>query len=240
MVATTPNVWDELRKAFPKEAVGMLPKPWCKACNESRTRVCSDHKKLKCSGCGNYMTEAHLHLDYVGHAAVTDRLNSVLGPENWTWEPLASDESGMPKLDQKGCLWIRLMVRGTPEADWVVRIGYGDGSTSVKELIGDALRNAAMRFGVALDLWTKEELESTLDQPALKNEKPSASIKTTRSSGNGLASDAQRKEIARVLDLMGYTTLEQQKTKLEGMGEDLPLTSGAAIRVLNRLKGGKA
>ena len=30
----------------------------------------------------------------------------------------------------------------------------GDGSTSSKELIGDALRNGAMRFGIALDLWT--------------------------------------------------------------------------------------
>ena len=30
----------------------------------------------------------------------------------------------------------------------------------MKERIGDAIRNAAMRFGVALDLWSKEELES--------------------------------------------------------------------------------
>ena len=41
----------------------------------------------------------------------------------------------------------------------VTRIGVGDGK-SMKELIGDAIRNAAMRFGVALDLWSKEELES--------------------------------------------------------------------------------
>ncbi len=88
-------------------------------------------------------------LDFVGHAAVTDRLLAV-DPE-WTWEPLALDERGLPALDGKNNLWIKLTVCG------VTRIGVGDGSTA-KECIGDALRNAAMRFGVALDLWAKEDL----------------------------------------------------------------------------------
>jgi hypothetical protein len=39
----------------------------------------------------------------------------------------------------------------------VTRIGVGDGKNA-KERIGDAIRNAAMRFGVALDLWAKENL----------------------------------------------------------------------------------
>jgi hypothetical protein len=89
-------------------------------------------------------------LDYVGHAAVTDRLLTV-DPE-WNWEPFATHpQSGLPLLDEKGNLWIRLTVCG------VTRIGVGDGK-SLKECIGDALRNAAMRFGVALDLWAKENL----------------------------------------------------------------------------------
>lgn len=90
-------------------------------------------------------------LDFVGHAAVTDRLLSV-DPE-WKWEPFATDEQGLPALDAAGNLWIRLTVGG------VTRIGVGDGK-NMKERIGDALRNAAMRFGVALALWTKDELES--------------------------------------------------------------------------------
>jgi len=90
-------------------------------------------------------------LDYVGHAAVTDRLLSV-DPE-WTWEPLALDKDGLPALDAASNLWIRLTILG------VTRIGVGDGQT-MKVKIGDAIRNAAMRFGVALDLWSKEELES--------------------------------------------------------------------------------
>ncbi len=88
-------------------------------------------------------------LDYVGHAAVTDRLLKV-DPE-WTWEPFATDERGLPVLDADGNLWIRLTVCG------VTRPGVGDGKNA-KELISDALRNAAMRFGVALDLWSKEDL----------------------------------------------------------------------------------
>jgi hypothetical protein len=85
-------------------------------------------------------------LDFVGHADVTNRLLEV-DPE-WTWEPLGRTEDGLPALDRFGNLWIKLTVCGT------TRIGVGDGK-SAKELISDALRNAAMRFGVALDLWAK-------------------------------------------------------------------------------------
>jgi hypothetical protein len=96
------------------------------------------------------LPKAGMDLDYVGHAAVTDRLLSV--DPAWTWEPMATDEHGNPHPDIAGNLWIRLTVHG------VTRIGVGDGPT-MKIRIGDAIRNAAMRFGVALDLWSKEELE---------------------------------------------------------------------------------
>jgi hypothetical protein len=97
-------------------------------------------------------------LDFVGHAATTDRLLQV-DPE-WTWTPVAHDERGLPRLDEHGGLWINLTVCG------VTRLGYGDAGTktgpnAVKEAIGDAIRNAAMRFGVALDLWAKEDLSKT-------------------------------------------------------------------------------
>lgn len=111
----------ELRKPFPKNVVGKLPK-------------------------------GGAQLDYVGHAATTDRLLAV--DPLWSWEPVAFDEQGLPAFDAKRGLWIRLTVCG------VTRLGYGDGN-SPKECIGDAIRNAAMRFGVALDLWSKDELEQT-------------------------------------------------------------------------------
>lgn len=114
-------------------------------------------------------------LDYVGHAAVTDRLLEV--DPTWTWEPMAVDAQGAP-VSTNGNLWIRLTVLG------VTRIGVGDGANA-KECISDAIRNAAMRFGVALDLWSKEELESTIADPSMKNEKPSETRPTASTPREG-------------------------------------------------------
>lgn len=88
-------------------------------------------------------------LDFVGHGYLTARFLDV-DPE-WTWEPFAVDANGLPLFDENGGLWIRLTIAG------VTRIGYGDGKgpDAVKQAIGDALRNAGMRFGAALDLWCK-------------------------------------------------------------------------------------
>lgn len=111
-----------------------------------------DNAKGNCPKCGGYHGLPAIQLDYVGHAALTNRLLDC--DPNWTWEPLAYDEKGLPLRDSVGGLWIKLTVCG------VTRLGYGDaqgkmGGDAVKECIGDALRNAAMRFGAALDLWHK-------------------------------------------------------------------------------------
>jgi hypothetical protein len=103
----------------------------------------------------NQIPKGGIQLDYVGHAALTKRLLET--DLEWSWEPFAVGEDGLPKLDDKGGLWIRLTVCG------ITRIGYGDagnskGTNAVKEAIGDALRNAGMRFGAALDLWHKGDL----------------------------------------------------------------------------------
>lgn len=109
------------------------------------------------------------HLDYVGHAAVTDRLLQV--DPTWTWEPVAVDADGGPLIRTEGTdsvLWIRLTVCG------VSRLGVGIAPTKSfelsKQLISDALRNAAMRFGVALDLWSKEDLHATPPEPTIDTE----------------------------------------------------------------------
>ena len=119
-----------LRASFPAGVVGKLPKPYK-----------ADSAKGTCRECGGYHGLPAAHLDFVGHAAATDRLLQV--DPTWTWEPFAIDASGLPALDANRNLWIRLTVAG------VTRIGVGDGK-SLKECIGDAIRNAAMRFGVCL------------------------------------------------------------------------------------------
>lgn len=150
----------KLREKFPPAAVGKLPRATSK-----------DARPGKCNVCGGWHKLPAIHLDYVGHAEVTDRLLSV--DPYWDWAPLSFDEKGMPLFIRSGNgnpvgLWIKLTVCG------VTRLGYGsvDGGAfdAEKQLIGDALRNAAMRFGVALDLWSKNELESNIEQPTAVEE----------------------------------------------------------------------
>jgi hypothetical protein len=145
----------KLRVPFPKDQINPLPKITCGKCSKSPTKECDNHRKGKCHECNNWITSAHMHLDYVGHAELTNRLLDA--DPLWDWEPLALDERGLPVFDGYGGLWIRLTVCGHS------RLGYGDsqgktGPNAIKEAIGDALRNAAMRFGAALDLWAKSDL----------------------------------------------------------------------------------
>lgn len=135
----------KLRRPFPPERIEKLPKPLWKGAWDTGS-------KGHCKDCGGYHVLANtIHLDYVGHANATDRLLEV--DPLWDWEPLAYTADGLPLFDRSGGLWIKLTIRG------VTRLGYGDGS-GPKEIIGDAIRNAAMRFGLALDLWAKIDLHS--------------------------------------------------------------------------------
>ena len=153
-----------LRAPFPAGMVGKLPKPYK-----------ADSPKATCKECGGYHGLPAVHLDFVGHAATTDRLLQV--DPSWTWEPFAIGPDGLPALDGSRNLWIRLTVAG------VTRIGVGDGK-SLKECIGDAIRNAAMRFGVALDLWAKEDLHAmdaergTSGVPDVEPEQPAPATRT--------------------------------------------------------------
>lgn len=154
-----------LRKDFPEHQISKLPKPTKKQTEDVR----ADYKKgIRCQICGAWHHPDVIHLDYVGHAALTDRLLDA--DANWCWEPLSIGPNGLPVIDGDGGMWIKLTVCG------VTRLGYGDaqgktGGDAMKERIGDALRNAAMRFGAALDLWHKGDLhleeEKELDIDAI-------------------------------------------------------------------------
>lgn len=153
-----------MREPFPAQYIGKLPKG-TKAQNE-----CPAEQKTNCKICGGWHHPKIVHLDYVGHAAITQRLLDA--DPQWTWEPLAFNEQGLPRLDESGGLWIRLTVSG------MTRLGYGDaggkhGPSATKEAIGDALRNAAMRFGAALELWHKGDWENDTFIPA-QDDKPEA------------------------------------------------------------------
>lgn len=150
-----PTGLELLRQPFMAHQISKLPKPTKKQTEE----VKADFRKgIRCTICGAWHHPEVIHLDYVGHAALTDRLLDC--DPHWTWEPMATGQDGYPVIDSNGGMWIKLTVCG------VTRYGYGDaqgktGGDAMKERIGDALRNAAMRFGAALDLWHKGQLNVT-------------------------------------------------------------------------------
>lgn len=151
----------KLREPFPPAEIRYLPRVWCGTCRDMKG-ACKNHQRTKCQKCRNNISSAHIDLPYVGHAEATNRLLNV--DPAWGWEPVALDEKGLPQHDQNGGLWIRLTVCG------VTRLGYGNaegkrGGDAVKEIIGDAIRNAGMRFGMALDLWTSSDLEIAENGP---------------------------------------------------------------------------
>ncbi len=197
-----------LRKPFRPEEIGKLPRVTCPKCSDPKKNgPCDEHRKSKCPECKAYVSERHIHIDYVGHADVTARLLEA-DPE-WNWEPLATDEHGLPvfdtdRNDSPVGLWIRLTAGG------VTRLGYGSvpsgQNDAVKVLIGDALRNAAMRFGVALDLWAKgdradptaENATASAGQAARRAARPAGARQPASGGGQGVTSlpDADESVIA--------------------------------------------
>ena len=84
-------------------------------------------------------------LDYVNHAHVTNRLNEFA--PDWSY---TVDET----FTLNGECWIR----GTMTIYGASRVEFGKGKNPL-EATSHFIRRAAMRFGVATDLWAKEEFE---------------------------------------------------------------------------------
>lgn len=147
------DVLKKLAEPFADEDVNLRPQPVQK--DDRAKGTCNPGSSFSADGvyCGGWHAKS-VHLDYVGHAVLTARLLEI--DPLWDWEPLAYTETGLPQFDADGGLWIKLTVGG------ITRLGYGSadgkkGGNAVKEIIGDALRNAAMRRGAALDLWKKTD-----------------------------------------------------------------------------------
>ncbi|NOR65409.1 MAG: hypothetical protein GQ468_05265 [Candidatus Scalindua sp.] len=167
---------DRLRLPFDESLINWLPKP------SAQQNKCQNNEKISCKVCGGRHHPRVRHVSYLGHAAITSRLLDV--DKNWKWEPLQVNDQGLPKFDPTNGLWINLTVCG------ITRLGYGDalntyGNKSngdmIKETIGDAIRNAAMRFGCGLEMWFKgdnlwldlPEREEAFNAPPEEREIPS-------------------------------------------------------------------
>jgi len=200
--AVQKQILEAIRAKFSPDVIGLLPRVTDKS-----------SQKEWCDECGQLVNIRHIHLSYVGHAAVTDRiLNHDL---LWSWEPLASDIDGLP-LYRPGPsggeteLWIRLTIAQ------VTRIGVGvvenGKSDFAKQLISDAIRNGAMRFGIALDLWTKDELESQLSAGGTSTKrKPPKSAKSATPDISGESTRRAPARDPRTEGQVGFDTRDRNK-----------------------------
>lgn len=94
-------------------------------------------------------------LSYVSHADITRILIEV--DPLWSWQPVEW-VNGRPAIHVENgtaTMWGTLTLLGKS------MLGVGsvraDKQDQDKELIGDFLRNAAMRFGIAISLWSKQD-----------------------------------------------------------------------------------
>lgn len=105
-----------------------------------------------------------IELDFVGHSDITKILIEV--DPLWEWTPLAV-ENGRPAIHVENgiaTMWGYLTLCGHS------RLGVGSAPAHKedyeKELIGDFLRNASMRFGIGLSLWTRSQSFADDDAPS--------------------------------------------------------------------------
>lgn len=200
----------------------------------------NQRKRENCRECGNYHEVPAIHLDYMGHADVT--LALIGSDPLWTWEPIAWTAEGLPHIRQVGdrfVLWGRLTVHG------VSRLAVGtcstDKSDPEKELIGDLLRNGAMRFGIGTSLWSKAEGD---DDPA-----PKEATKTAKTEKSAPKADptADYVDASMLKYRANNLTAEQKKQLLEAwppklskpIPERLPPTVADALeKVLDDIEHG--
>lgn len=181
---------DLMRKPFEPHQISQM-------CRSTK----KENPKGKCPKCNGWHGLPAIQLTYVGHAALTDRLLDA--DPAWSWEPLALDDKGYPVIDKDGGMWIRLTVCG------VTRLGYGDaqgktGGDAMKERIGDALRNAAMRFGAALDLWHKGVLhmDDEQEEPPKAAQTPAKHVQDPSTDAALIATHVSAMESCKTLDTL--------------------------------------
>lgn len=133
--------WELLQRPFTPDQINKLPKG--KGSGED----------IQCQVCGGRHKERGIfHVDYVGHAHITERLNEV--DPAWVFHVgpivIEIDEDGKGEASMECSLTVLGMTR------WDVGCADTGKAEWRKMLYSDCLTRCAMRFGVALDLWKKK------------------------------------------------------------------------------------
>lgn len=248
----TPEQWAALKAPFELDEIELLPR-YTGRKNQAGDPVDDNgnaRRKESCQECGGYHYFPCVHLAYVGHAGITMRLNE--GDPDWNWRPMAVTPQGTPLITDGG-LWIWLTVLGKTIP------AYGDAGSkkppftgsAVKELIGDAIRNGAMRFGVGTYLWSKsEKAKAELTRQGIDDDDEGSTTTAPKTQpqsapephgqGQGAAggpSDAQQRLIHALAKERGLS--HQQLRELAGvasMKELTPGKTGTATVFIEKLK----
>jgi len=131
------------------------------------------------------LPRGNIQLDYVGHAEITKILIEI--DPLWDWRPLKIDDDGLPAYRVENGM---AHMAGELTLLGHTRLAVGSAPHNkqdlLKELVSDFIRNAAMRFGVALSLWSKEEWS---DSPAPAKPAKKTAAKKTAAPAPAVADD---------------------------------------------------
>ena len=167
-----------------------LPKPKQRDAEKGRCDADAVRRGVSDYACGGWHGLPALHLDYMGHADVTEALIRI--DPQWSWRPAAiNPNTGGPQITQGVgtgkliAMWAYLTVLG------VERLCVGTCEASKqeaeKELIGDMLRNGALRFGIAVRLWSKADHADTAG-----DDSPAATVQPELVAAGGAAAAVRR------------------------------------------------
>lgn len=149
-------------------------------------------------------------LDFVGHADIT-RILIEIDP-HWRLVPIAW-ENGRPAVNivnDMATMWFEMTLLG--QARLAIGTAKANSMDLDKVLYGDALRNGAMRFGIGLSLWTKQEWndldhyqQAPAPAPAKKTTGPTS---TKKASPTTPLSEEQVSQFKAACDTAGFDMAE--------------------------------
>ena len=175
-----------------------------------------------------------INLDFVGHAEITRILIDI--DPLWNWSPVEI-VNGRPAINETNgmaTMWGYLTINGK------TMIGVGsvrsDKPDLDKELVGDFLRNASMRFGICLSLWSKSEWD---DKSAVAG-KPQAgkAVASTVTDDTAPLNKTQVKQFVEACEKAGLTpSAVAQKAGLDWAGQILQKDLSTLRTAFTEMKG---
>ena len=167
------------------------------------------------------LPRGNIQLDYVGHAEITKILIEI--DPLWDWRPLKIDDDGLPAYRVENGM---AHMAGELTLLGHTRLAVGSAPHNkqdlLKELVSDFLRNASMRYGISLSLWSKEEWS---DSPAPAKPVKKTAAKKTAAPAPAVADD----------ELVDRDTLERFFAACRGANLDPQEVAAQALVTLDEV-----